>query len=49
VLPDGIGSLSIEGMQVATGSASFTVRGSSRGATVEVTDKRGPISIEVKN
>jgi glycogen debranching enzyme len=49
VLPDGMGTLAIEGMQVGTGSASFTVRGSSKGATVEITDKHGPVSIEVKN
>ena len=49
VLPDGIRTLSIEGLRVGTGSASFTVRGSSKGATVEITDKRGPISIEVKS
>jgi glycogen debranching enzyme len=49
VLPDGIGSLSIEGMRVGSGLASFRVRGSSKGATVEIIDKRGPISIEVKS
>ena len=49
VLPNGIGSLAIEGMRVGSGSASFTVRGSSKGATVEITDKRGPVSIEVKS
>jgi glycogen debranching enzyme len=49
VIPDGIGTLSIEGMRVGTGSASFAVRGSSKGATVEITDKHGPISIEVKS
>ena len=49
VLPDGIGALSIENLRVGTGAASFTVRGSSRGATVEITDKHGPVSIEVKS
>jgi hypothetical protein len=49
VLPDGLGALSIAGMRVGAGAASFTVRGSSKGATVEITDKRGPISIEVKS
>jgi glycogen debranching enzyme len=49
VLPDGIATLSIEGMPVGTGSASFIVRGSSKSATVEITEKRGPVSIEVKS
>ena len=49
VLPDGLGALSIAGMRVGAGAASFTVRGSSKGATVEITEKRGPISIEVKS
>ncbi len=49
VLPDGIGALSIDGMRVGTGSASFIVRGSSKGATVEITDKHGPVRIEVKS
>jgi glycogen debranching enzyme len=49
MLPDGIGTLSIEGMPVGTGSASLIVRASSKGATVEITDKRGPVSIEVKS
>ena len=49
VLPEGIGTLSIEGLRVGTGAASFTVRGSSKGATVEITDKSGPVSIEVKS
>ena len=49
VLPDGMGSLSIEGMQVGDGSASFTVQGSPKGATVAITGKRGAVSIEVKN
>jgi glycogen debranching enzyme len=49
VLPDGIGALSIDGLRVGPGTASFTVRGSSKGATVEITDKHGPISIEVKS
>ena len=49
VLPEGMGSLSINGIQVGDGSASFTVQGSPNGATVAVTDKRGPISVEVKN
>jgi glycogen debranching enzyme len=49
VLPDGIGTLSIEGVPVGTGAASFAVRGSSKGATVEITEKRGPVSIEVKS
>ena len=49
VLPEGMGSLSIDGIQVGSGSASFTVQGSPKGATVAVTDKRGPISVEVKN
>jgi len=49
VLPDGMGTLSIEGMQVGSGSASFIVRGSSKGATVEITNKRGPVSVEVKS
>ena len=49
VLPEGMGSLSIEGIQVGSGSASFTVQGSPTGATVAVTDKRGPISVEVKS
>jgi glycogen debranching enzyme len=49
VLPDGMGSLSIEGMQVGDGSASFTVQGSPKGATVAITGKSGAVSIEVKN
>jgi glycogen debranching enzyme len=49
VLPDWIGSLAIEGMRVGTGSVSFTVRGSSKGATVEITDKTGPVTVEVKS
>ncbi|MGD0290383.1 MAG: glycogen debranching N-terminal domain-containing protein [Candidatus Binataceae bacterium] len=49
VLPDGLGALSIAGMRVGAGAASFIVRGSSKGATVEITEKRGPISIEVKS
>jgi hypothetical protein len=49
VLPDGMGSLSIEGMQVGDGSASFTVQGSAKGATVAITGKSGAVSIEVKN
>ncbi len=49
VLPEGMGSLSIEGMRVGTGSATFTVQGSPKGATVALTSKHGPISVEVKN
>lgn len=49
VLPEGIESLSIEGLRVGDGSASLIVRGTPRSATVEITDKRGPISIEVKS
>jgi glycogen debranching enzyme len=49
VLPEGMGSLSIEGMRVGTGSASFTVQGSPKGATVALTDKRGAVTIEVKS
>lgn len=49
VLPEGMGSLSIEDMRVGDGFASFTVQGSPKGATVAITGKRGPISIEVKS
>lgn len=49
VLPDWIGSLSINSMRVGTGTVSFTVHSSSKGATVEITDKSGPVSIEVKS
>lgn len=49
VLPEGMGSLSITDMRVGDGFASFTVQGSPKGASVTLTDKRGPISIEVKH
>jgi glycogen debranching enzyme len=49
VLPDGLGALSIENIRVGNGSASIIVRGSPKGATVELTDKHGPVSIEVKS
>ncbi len=49
VLPDGMGSLSINDLRVGTGSASFTVQGSPTGATVALTNKRGAVTIEVKN
>jgi hypothetical protein len=49
VLPEGMGALSIKDMQVDDGFASFTVQGSPQGASVTLTDKRGPVSIEVKH
>ena len=47
VLPDWIGALSVEGLRVGTGAVSFTVRGLAKGATIELTDKRGGVSVEV--
>jgi len=44
-----MGSLSITDMRVGDGFASFTVQGSPKGASVTLTDKRGPVSIEVKH
>jgi glycogen debranching enzyme len=49
VLPEGMGSLAIEGLRVGDGFASFTVQGSPKGATVSITGKHGPITIEVRN
>jgi len=49
VLPEGMGSLSIEDLRVGDGFASFTVQGSPKGATVSITGKHGPITIEVRN
>ena len=49
VLPEGIGTFR---SRAPSGTGSRLVHrysGSSKGATVEVTDKRGPISVEVKN
>ncbi len=49
VLPEGMGSLAIEDLRVGDGFASFTVQGSPKGATVAITGKHGPITIEVRN
>ena len=49
VLPEGMGSLAIEDLRVGDGFASFMVQGSPKGATVAITGKHGPITIEVRN
>ena len=48
VLPDKLEWLMVDGLAVGNGAASFLVRGTPRGASVEISDKRGPITIEVK-